>query len=245
MSEGPEHLLPRLNKVPAKQEVLPQELAERFITHTLGDGPPLKEMNNSSYWRVLDKEVEVPGLGKARLVVDYRRYHGKDSGQSGFEQILFDYYGAEADKEGNHPLIAEMHWFVRNLEDELPYDLALSHRNVKEPFRERGIGASLYNVAESWVRQVAHLKQQDLTLCIAAGQPDVMRFAEKRGYESYERDAALRKEVEQHPERFELKPDFTSLAGDRAPYAYRKTEDGLEEDPIRVWFRKVIPANES
>jgi len=238
---GEEHnpLLPKLEKHPAQGETLPIDIAEQFLTRTLGEGRhTMYEGEKEKVWRLCERKVSIPGHGPALLRVDYHKEF-KDEGHKGldFETVRFDFVTEKKNERGNHERIVEMWWSrsAPGTKDTHEYDLRQMHRYTVPEYRDIGASTYAYKVSEAWAQQLATLTGRNFTLAFSTDQPLTMGWAEKRGYEPYPEDAELRQEIKEHPERFDEVNRHPLVGQIRNPALDR---DGKE---VRVWFRKALP----
>lgn len=220
---------------------LPNTIAEQFLRNELGtDRSPDRIGENDKRWRLYEKEIDVPNVGKVLLRVDYRQANYPDENPpERFDQVRFDYVEASPDE---HSRIAEMHWYVEKGKSNNPYpfDFMQVHRYVEPKYRDsKGVGRSLYQQAEAWAQQVADAKGENVVLALSTDQPQTMRWAEALDFTPYPKEREKREEIISHPELFTVIPSEVDSAG-------QERNEAIERDGkrVRIWFRKILSPRE-
>lgn len=80
----------------------------------------------------------------------------------------------------------------------------LSHRLVEEAYRKKGFGSGLREIAEGLVQAYATMKNREQIIRLNAGQPNVLKVFNRKGYQPHSPlDAEKLKRIQENPESLE------------------------------------------
>ncbi len=149
--------------------------------------PIIHNGDKTKVWRALIENVNILRADHAQLIMDYRRRHIPDPHKP--DQIEFEFIQNNPDKSNpkRHAHFAQMH--LQIIDDQT---FNLHHRHVSPEFRDSNLIAAgkeplnlstrLYRQAESWIQQIANIKQQDQSIKLNVGQKSVIKWALNNGF---------------------------------------------------------------
>lgn len=229
-------------------EPIPEEIAGDFVRNRENFGRNsllVHEGDKTKIWRVFRRAEEIPSIGRCALVLDYRKYHEGQTKK--FDRLQFEYLQEDPIEQDKERVIAQMH--VQCISDGV---FVLDHRHVIPEFRGGfGLGSRLYQQVESFVQQIANMKNSDQAIQLSTGQKSVTDWAEKMGFKVALECQEFLEEKREFPERFVEDDVFVSpesqaqgIVKDR--YTFRKEALGrYMEDAIRITMKKVIHPHET
>ena len=169
---------------------LPIELAEKFV-----DGSFLEDLSSvdksdqskTVYW--FDRGESLPETANAKLRIEYHSFNDPDFTHP--HQVRFAYVRPDPSQPNKQRAFGEMHLMVYD-----HWRFELQHRYVLPELRfSQGIGTKLFKETEGWLQQVAQTAGHDVMLDLKTGQPNVIVWAQKMGFEIDEDQRGLLEEI--------------------------------------------------
>lgn len=156
-------------------------------------------------------------------------------------KFIFEYV-IPSSGENKQKNIAQMH-----VEEHPNHEFHLFHRYVVPDLRKDGIGTRLFHLTEEWFLKIAQELHTPVTLGLQAGQRSVIAWAEKMGFCVVEGDEALRREIDEHPERFfedevivSEESQAQGIVKDLYIFRVGTTERYMDNGAIRLTYKKRI-----
>lgn len=236
-------------------EHLPSVLASDFVegrwfgSMERGTHDRKQELINNNRLLVVhqfDRREVLPILGESLLTID-ACIGRQEGGRKLRHQVFFEYLPTDTEDLSSSDTYAQMHI---NIHDHSRMELV--HRYVHVGLRDRGLGLGtrLWKTTESWLGQVAAAQQKEVEVFLGVGQPRVMRWVEKMGFEVRKEDQELREWIRTEPRAF-VEDQVSISTASRAqgvvknPYLFHRSQRGrYMEDAIRLRYVKTIPVPE-
>ncbi len=121
------------------------------------------------------------------------------------------------------------------------------HRYVAPDLRKDGIGTRLFHLTEEWFLKIAQELHAPVTLSLQTGQKSVITWVEKMGFSVVEDDQALRREIDEHPERFfedevvvSEESQSQGIVKDLYMFRIGTRERYMDNGALRLTFKKRI-----
>lgn len=184
-----------------------------------------------------DSYSNIPGVA---FYLDYQKK--KDEKLDAFLGKLIFEYASHPVSDGGKVNMVQMHFEMHP-----NHEFRLFHRYVIPTERGDGKGARLFHLTEEWFSRIARELHAPVTLGLQTGQRSVIAWAEKMGFSVAEGDEALRREIDEHPERFfedevvvSEESQSQGIVKDRYIFPVGTTERYMDNGAIRLTFKKRI-----
>lgn len=217
------------------------EIARQLVHHKSFDSYPVVHEDEKRMVRRLfagdDSYSQIPGVVFS-FDFDVKKNKQPDVHSA---KLIFEYV-IPSSGEAKQKNIAQMHF-----EEHPNHEFRLFHRYVAPDLRKDGIGTRLFHLTEEWFLKIAQELHAPVMLSLQTGQKSVIAWVEKMGFSVAEDDQALRREIDEHPERFfedevvvSEESQAQGIIKDRYIFRVGTVERYMDNGAIRLTFKKRI-----